>query len=209
VQDGHERHVWGKKEYIEAGSIIKVKGTDTEDQEANVMVFGAADFKLKEDTDSEVILFASSSDTQMKFAMLTIPRDKQRRWPDDEGGIQHPLDPEFALHFAKELAHITKNKFAVGEKGEFEVKGGEAFFRVSKLIVDGELIVNKRVKTPEVVNGTENPPGFKGNKQEEKKQSGGGGGAAPTLVSVTDEQQLVFNFTGTPTQLSLNLIGGA
>src|SRR5262245_22623501 len=121
VQDGWERHVWGKKEYTDAGAIIKVKGTDTEDQEADVMNVGAADFKLKDDSDSEVLLLSSSSDTNMKFAVLTIPRDKQRRWPEDEGGIQHPTDPDFALHFSSKLAHITKNKFAVGEKGELEV----------------------------------------------------------------------------------------
>jgi hypothetical protein len=184
VQDGHERHVWGKKEYIENGSIIKVKGTDTEDEEANVMVFGAADFKLKDDSDSEVILFGSSSDTQMKFAMLTIPRDKQRRWPDDEGGIQHPTDPEFALHFSKKLAHITKNKFAVGEKGELEVRGGDVYIR-GRLIVEKEVVANKLVKTPSVVNGTENIPGFEGNKQEEKK-GGGGGGGQPAQLELFD-----------------------
>ena len=54
----------------------------------------------------------------------------------------------FALHFSDKLAHVTKNKFAVGEKGEFEIKGDQGVFRVKKLIVDGELVVNKRIKTP-------------------------------------------------------------
>ena len=182
VQDGLERHVYGELEYHDAGAIIKVKGTDTEDEEATVLVMGAGSFKLKKDHDAEVFLLASSSDTQLKMAVLQIPHDKQRRWPEGEGGVQHPTDPEFSLHFSDKLAHITKNKFAVGEKGEFEVKGDQGVFRVSKLIVDGELVVNKQIKTPMVVQGSEKPPGFEGNKQEEKKSSGSGGGTPAQLA---------------------------
>ena len=133
VQDGTERHVWGEQEYLKsAGSIIKVKGTDSEDQEASVLNIGGVSFNLKKDSDSEVFLLASSSDTTLKVAMMTIPKDKQRRWMEGAGGVQHPTDPEFALDFSDKLAHITKNLFAVGEKGEFEVKGEEMYIRVEK-----------------------------------------------------------------------------
>jgi hypothetical protein len=182
VQDGLERHVYGEVEYHDAGAIIKVKGTDTADEEATVLVMGAGSFKLKKDHDAEVFLMASSSDTQLKMAVLQIPHDKQRRWPENEGGVQHPTDEEFSLHFSDKLAHVTKNKFAVGEKGEFEIKGDTGIFRVSKLIVDGELVVNKFVRTPDVVRGTQSPPGFEGNKQEEKKSSGGGGSQPAQLA---------------------------
>ena len=182
VQDGIERHVYGELEYHDAGAIIKVKGTDTQDEEATVLVMGAGSFKLKKDHDAEVYLMASSSDTQLKMAVLQIPHDKQRRWPEGEGGVQHPTDDEFSFHFSDKLAHVTKNKFAVGEKGEFEIKGDQGIFRVKKLIVDGELIVNKRIKTPDVLLGSESPPGFEGNKQEEKKSSGGGGSQPAQLA---------------------------
>ncbi|MEY9493757.1 hypothetical protein [Bradyrhizobium elkanii] len=186
VQDGVERHVWGEQKYNGKGSHIKVRGTDTEDQEAAVLNIAGVSFNLPKNTNTEVFLLASSSDTNLKVAVLTIPRDKQRRWKEGDGGVQHPTDPEFALDFSDKLAHLTKNKFAVGEKGEFEIKGGEGYFRVSKLIVDGELIVNKRIKTPEVVQGSEKPPGFEGNKQAEindkDDQQGGGGGASAQLV---------------------------
>lgn len=167
IQDGFERHVWGKQEYNDAGSVIKVNGTDTEDLEATVLV-GGVSFNLKEKFNTEVMLLSGSSDTNLKMALLTIPRDKQRRWLEGSGGIQHPTDPEFALDFSDKLAHLTKNKFAVGEKGEFEVKGNEAYVRVKKLIVDGELIVNSQIKTPLVVQGSEKPPQFEGSKQAEK-----------------------------------------
>jgi hypothetical protein len=175
VQDGTERHVWSELTYEEAGAIIKVKGTDTEDEEAMVLNIAGVSFKLKKDSDTEVFLLASSSDTQLKMAVLTIPKDKQRRWPEGEGGIQHPTDADFSLHFSDKLAHITKNKFAVGEKGELEVKGGDVYIR-GRLIVEKEVVANKLVKTPQVVNGTEDIPGFEGNKQEAKKSSGNGGG---------------------------------
>jgi hypothetical protein len=174
VQDGVERHVWHELKYEDNGSTIKVKGTDTEDEEATVLIIGGAGFKLKKDHDAEVFLLASSSDTQLKVAVLTTPHDKQRRWPEGEGGVQHPTDQDFALHFSDKLAHVTKNKFAVGEKGEFEVKGNEAYFRVKKLIVEEELIVNYRIKTPQIVVGKEPLPGFQGNQQEAKQSSGGG-----------------------------------
>jgi hypothetical protein len=166
VQDGIERHVWGKQKYTGKGSIIKVRGTDSEDQEAMVLV-GGVSFNVKEKFNTEVMLLSSSSDTQLKMALLTIPKDKQRRWMEGSGGVQHPTDGEFALDFSDKLAHITKNKFAVGEKGEFEVKGDQGVFRVKKLIVDGELVVNKRIKTPQVIQGSEKPPSFEGSKQAE------------------------------------------
>lgn len=178
VNDGTERHVWGKLEYVSgAGAIIKVRGTDTEDQEAAVLNVGGVSFKVKEKFNTEVMLLASSSDTTLKMALLTIPKDKQRRWMEGHGGVQHPTDDTFALDFSDSLAHLTKNKFAVGEKGEFEIKGDQGIFRVSKLIVDGELIVNKRIKTPEITQGSEKPPSFEGSKQEEVKSSSGGGGS--------------------------------
>lgn len=173
LQDGTERHVWGEQEYLKsAGSIIKVKGTDSEDQEAAVLNIGGVSFNLKKDSDTEVFLLASSSDTTLKVAVMTIPKDKQRRWMEGAGGVQHPTDPEFALDFSDKLAHITKNLFAVGEKGEFEVKGEEMYIRSKKVIIDGELIVNKQIKTPVVAKGNEDPPKFEGSKQAELKDKG-------------------------------------
>jgi hypothetical protein len=184
VQDGLERHIYGELEYHDAGSIIKVKGTDSGDEEVTVLTMGVGNFKLKKDHDAEVYLLSSSSDTQLKVAVLQIPHDKQRRWPEGEGGIQHPTDPDVAVHISDKMTHVTKNKFGVGEKGEFEINGDKGVFRVSKLIVDGELVVNKKITTPEVVQGSEKPPGFEGNKQEEKKSSGGGGGSGAAQLAL-------------------------
>ena len=103
------------------------------------------------------------------MALLTIPKDKQRRWEEGHGGVQHPTDDTFALDFSDSLAHLTQNKFAVGEKGELEVKGDKVYLRVSELIVTGKMYVNEKIYTPDVVIGTKNPPGFEGSKQAEAK----------------------------------------
>lgn len=183
-QDGIERHVWGEQEFIKnAGSIIRVRGTDTEDKEAVVLNSGVS-FNVKKDFNTEVFLHSAASDTTLKHAVLTIPRDKQRRWQEGDGGVQHPTDPEFALDFSDKIAHLTKSKFGVGEKGEFEVKGKEAYFRGDKLIVDGELVVNKRIRTMLIVKGSEKPPGFSGNAQAKLKDDKKTGQTSVNGVSV-------------------------
>ena len=173
VQDGIERHVWGEQEYTGQGSVIKVNGTDTKDEEAPVLNNGSS-FNLKKDHNSEVMLLSSGSDTTLKMAVLTIPRDKQRRWRENTGGVQHPTDDEFALEFDED-AHITKNRFVVGQKGEFQVKEDQGYFRVKKLIVDGELVVNQKIKTPKIEQGSEQPPSFTAKKQAPIKDSGSSG----------------------------------
>lgn len=186
VNDGTERHVWGKQKYIKnAGSIIKVRGTDTEDEEASVLVIGGVSFNVKEKFNTEVMLLASSSDTTLKMALLTIPKDKQRKWMEGHGGVQHPTDNSFALDFSDDLAHVTKNKFAVGEKGEFEVKGDTAYFRTKKVVFEGEIVVNKLVKTMEIVQGKETLPGFEGSKEAEAEDDSQGGGGTPAQAQLT------------------------
>jgi hypothetical protein len=201
AQDGFERHVFGKQTYIKsAGSIVKVRGCDTEDQEACVMV-GGVSFNVKEKFNTEVFLLSGSSDTTLKMAVMTIPKDKQRRWEEGHGGVQHPTDDEFALDFSDDLAHLTKNKFAVGEKGELEVKEKNGYLRMDKVIITGELIVNKKIWSPEYGNKSEDPPEFKGSKQAEAEDAdseGGGGGGTPatTITAQMDlfDDQLSLGF---------------
>jgi hypothetical protein len=195
-QDHIERHVWGEQKYVKgAGSIIKVRGTDTKDEETAVTVVGSGtSFNLKKDHNAEVFELSGGADTTLKLAILTIPRDKQRRWKEEHGGVQNPLDDEWALDFGKEKAHITKKEFAVGKDGEFEIdKDKNVYFRLDgdkKFIIDGELIVNKRIKTPAIVQGKEKPPGFQGNTQAEASDddsSGGGGGSSVASASFEAE----------------------
>lgn len=159
IQDGTERHVYGKQEYIDgAGSVIKVRGTGTIDEEAVVLNIGGVSFNLPENSNTEVILLAGGSDTQQKMAILTIGRDNQRQWAEGTGGVQHPTDADFALEFNGTRAHVTKAKFAVGENGTFEIDDGNVYIR-GNVDIDGVLTASQ-VRSPSFVNAIPNVPGF-------------------------------------------------
>ncbi len=127
VQDGVERHVFGEIFFDkDNGAYMKVRGNGTEDEEVIVLNTGLGQHYSK-DTNTEVVLFASGSDTGLKFGLITIPRDKQRQWKEGTGGVQHPTDPDKALEFNAKRAWITDN-FAV-LMGMLEVKDGEVYIR--------------------------------------------------------------------------------
>lgn len=158
-QDLVERHVFGAQEYVAgAGSVVRVRGTGTEDQEATVINAGYG-FNLAKDTNAEVMLLSAGSDTNMKFALMTIPHDKQRQWKEGRGGVQNPLDASHALEFKDGKVHLTKGEFAVGESGIVEVKDGVVYIR-GNLVVSGTVTANGQVITPTVSSGTEPIPGF-------------------------------------------------
>jgi hypothetical protein len=137
MQDGIERHVWGKQEFVkDAGSIIKVRGTGTEDQEAPVFNNGTG-MHLPENFNTEVILFASGSDPNLKQAMLSIPKDKQRQWKENTNGVQYALDSARALQFDPKRAYLDDANFAT-RGGVFEVKGDDIYVR-GNLYVSGDV----------------------------------------------------------------------
>lgn len=179
AQDGEaEAHVWGKKSYPGVGAILKVRGNDTEDQEVEVAYAGGVSFNLPENSNTEVYLLSSGRDTTLKMVVETPPKDKQRRWKENTGGIQHATDPEHVLEFNNTRAHITKDAFAVGPKGTFEVKDGEVFIR-GKLTVQDVITSNTLVKSPQYTEGT-NPIAALQNPAEQApvdQQQGGTGNA--------------------------------
>jgi hypothetical protein len=153
MQDGIERHVWGEQEYLDgAGSIIRVRGTDTQDEEAVVLNSGHS-FHLPKDSNTEVFLLAGGSDTSQKFAMLSIPRDKQRKWKEGTGGVQHPTDPARALEFNDKRSYIDDTGFAT-RGGVFEVKDGKIYIR-GELVVEGDISTAGTFKSP---NAPKTPP---------------------------------------------------
>lgn len=139
MQDGIERHVWGEQEFVDkAGSVIRVRGTDTQDEEAVVVNTGYG-FHVPKDFNTEVFLLAGNSDTTQKYAMLSIPRDRQRPWKENTGGVQDPLDPARALEFNRKRAYMDVEAFAT-RGGIFEILDGKVYIRA-------ELIVEKDIST--------------------------------------------------------------
>ncbi len=160
LQDANERHSFESLEYIKgAGSVVKVKGTGTEDIEAPVINSGYG-FNPEKGADSEVILIALGSDTNMKFALVQIPAEKQREWKEGRGGVQNPSDPDHALEFRNGQLHLTKGTFSVGDGGTIEVKDGQVIIRADATIT-GKLTVNGGIVTPTVTPGNDpNVPSF-------------------------------------------------
>lgn len=144
-QDGIERHVWGEQEFTKAGSIIRVRGTGTQDDEA-VVVNNGIGMHLPKDTNTEVFLLAGGSDTTQKFAMLSIPRDKQRQWAEGNNGIQAWNDPARALEFNAKRMYADDENFAT-RGGVFEVKGNDLYVR-GNLYVDGIIGATGEIQSP-------------------------------------------------------------
>jgi len=159
MQDLFERMVFGKLTHLDTGAVVTLRGNGTQDEEVVVLNIGQS-MNLPENFNTEVLVLASGSDTNLKFALLTIPRDKQRPWKEGTGGIQNPTDPDKAIEFNDKRTHVTENNFAVGDSGIFEVKDGKVYIR-AELVVEGRVTSNDRFKSPNPgENGTEDIPGF-------------------------------------------------
>lgn len=126
-QDGYERGIWGELEYVDgAGAILKVRGTGGSlDEEAPVMNLGYG-FNVPKDFDTEVMLLSLNSDTNQKYAIATIPRDQQRQWPENSGGIQHPANKEKFVEINNDETWLRDGVFKVGNNKEvtITVSGG-------------------------------------------------------------------------------------
>lgn len=153
-QDGFERHIWGSLEHTDAGAIMTVKGTDTEDQEAPVLNIGYG-FNVPADTNTEVMLVSLGSDTDQKYAVPTIPRDKQRKWAENSGGIQHPTNGDRAVEINGDEVWLKDGTFKIGNDKEITltVSGGSATlsfggtFKIeSDVEIEGDLKVSGDVR---------------------------------------------------------------
>lgn len=156
LQDTAERGVWGERTDVEgAGSIMRVRGTGTEDFELPVMNFGYS-FNLPADSNAEVIMVALGSDINDKVAIPTIPRDKQYQWPVGTGGMQHPNDPNRRVEFNGDETFLRDGTFIVGSNREVKITvdgsnvtietAGEANFKASKFNFDGDVEITGEVR---------------------------------------------------------------
>lgn len=154
IQDGFERHVFSEQTYIDkAGSVVKVNGTDTQDEEAAVLN-GGYSFNLPKDTDTEVMLISAGSDTNLKVALLMLPRDKQRKWAEGTGGIQHPTDGDRAIEFNGDETWLKEGTFKIGHdksitltvgKNGSTLKTNSLTIDLDKQTINGDLVVNGNV----------------------------------------------------------------
>lgn len=156
-QDMTERHVWGELKYTKSGALMRVRGTGTSDEQIPVMNFGYS-FNVPANYNTEVFTLADGSDMLLKFALPTLPRDKQRQWKENSGGVQNPVDASKALEFNEKRTHLTQQEFAVGPQGIIEVIGDTVYIR-GNLVVAGSLNVNGSVTTGSIFFGPGALPG--------------------------------------------------
>lgn len=122
IQDGSERGIWGKRKEVDgAGAVMSVRGTATLDLDLPIMNFGYS-FNVPEDYNTEVIMMSLGSDTNLKVAIPTIPRDKQHSWPEGTGGVQHPTDPERRIEFNGDETWLKDGVYKLGNNKELTVK---------------------------------------------------------------------------------------
>ncbi|UPT53296.1 baseplate protein [Synechococcus phage Ssp-JY38] len=139
VQDYAERMVWGELRQIDgAGAVLRARGTGTVDEEMPIANFGYG-FTLAVDTNAEVFALSHGSDTNQKYALPMIPRDKQRQWPVGAGGVQHPMNPEMYVEFADDGIHLRNGTFFIGpDKGvRIDVGDGVVNFVCAELRHNG------------------------------------------------------------------------
>lgn len=156
AQDGTERHVFGEMEQTDTGTYLTLRGNGTQEQEA-VMLHTGFSFAFPKNTNTEVIVFSSGSDTNLKFALPTIPRNKQRKYAEGVGGLQHPMDPTRAIEFNKKRTWLEDGTYAFGRGGEIELKDGKLYVR-AELYVD--TIHANTIIGPDPTPGHFDMPGF-------------------------------------------------
>lgn len=171
-QDGYERGVWGSLEYTDkAGAVLKVRGTGVDggtlDEEVPLLNTGYG-FNVKQNYNTEVLLLSMNSDTNQKYAVPSIPRDKQRKWPENTGGVQHPTNPDKFMQLDDDQIWLHDGVFVLGNNKELKITinggtivfeaSGELDIRSSKLMHNGVNIGSDHKHINSGGSGTGGPP---------------------------------------------------
>jgi len=127
-QNAIQRHIWSELRQTDTGSFLTVRATGTYNYEVPVLNTGYG-FNLPKNSNAEVFTFADNRDPNRKFALPTIPRDKQRKWGENTGGIQSPVDPDRAVEINEKRTHIHDKDFAIGKNGGVQSDGENTIFR--------------------------------------------------------------------------------
>ena len=130
LQDVAERHVFRAMEPVEGGGhIVHVNGTGTADDEAFYVNIGGVGIRPPKDANLEVHLLSAGSDSNLKFAIVAIPHDKEHKWKEGQGGIQKWDDPKRRIQWGDQRLHLTDKSIALGPNGEIELKDGKIYLR--------------------------------------------------------------------------------
>lgn len=133
AQDVIERHVYSELQVTDTGAKVLVKGNSTQDVDVPVLFLGQL-HNMKKDTNAEVHLIGNGSDTDLKYAFVTGPRDKHYKSNPGESWGQDPVDPDARVGYTPNGVRLAGKEKTIAEwsEGMFEidVKNKMVYFRV-------------------------------------------------------------------------------
>jgi hypothetical protein len=114
---------------------VSVSGNGTQDIDVPVLFLGQL-HNMPQDTNAEVHLIGNGSDTDLKYAFVTGPRDKHYKSNPGESWGQNPLDPDSRVGYTPNGVRLAANAsgqtIAEWSMGmiEIDVKNKCVYFRV-------------------------------------------------------------------------------
>jgi hypothetical protein len=131
-QDHVERHVYSELEVTATGAKVIVKGNGSQDLDIPVLFLGQL-HNMKKDTNAEVHLIGNGADTDLKYALVTGPRDKHYKSNPGESWGQDPVNPDARVGYTPNGVRLAGDKtIAEWSMGmiEIDVKNKMVYFRV-------------------------------------------------------------------------------
>lgn len=124
AQDVIERHVYSELTITSTGAKVSINGNGTQDVDVPVLFLGQL-HNMPKDTNAEVHIIGNGSDTDLKYALVTGPRDKHYKSKVGESWGQNPLDPKSRVGYTPNgvrlAANTDKQTIAEWSTGMFEI----------------------------------------------------------------------------------------
>ena len=122
AQDVAEKHVFTSLTPTATGAKETVSGNATGDMDVPVLVTGQI-HNMPDNTNAEVFILGNGSDTGLKMAVVTGPRDKQYQSKKSESWGQDPLDPNARVGYTPNGVRFAAEKKTIAEAltGMFEI----------------------------------------------------------------------------------------
>jgi hypothetical protein len=145
LQDQIGRGSYGQWTAVDGlGAVMSVRGTGTLDEEVPIANLGYG-FRLADNTDADVFMLSVGADVNDKIALPTIPRNMQYQWGVDQGGIQHPTNPERRIEFNSNETWLKDGSFKIGNGGEVSISVSNGAVNIT-LNGGADLQINGNVK---------------------------------------------------------------
>lgn len=139
AQDHIERHVFNQMTITATGAKVTISGNGTQDLDVPVLFAGQL-HNMPKDTNAEVHLVGNGADTDLKYALVTGPRDKHYMSNVGESWGQNPLDPTMRVGYTSNGTRLAADNNTIAEHSagmfEIDVKNKKIYCRVPVIFGD-------------------------------------------------------------------------